>query len=105
MRSKLDEILFLGKSYEDLFDRFEIFLTLTYSDFNNRNNNSDWGPPGRFVWKRYGGSSVFIEFKTEADNFKNEWEPIKTGLFQGSYDRFVQVHNNMSAIMSEWHFL
>jgi hypothetical protein len=101
---KLDDILFLGKSYDDLFDRFEVFLALTYSDFNNRSGGTYWGPPGRFAWKANRGSSAFRVIKKEADLFKNEWEPIKSGLIQGSYNRFVEVHDNMDALMREWNF-
>ena len=43
----LDDLLFLGRTYDRHFDRFEIFLALTYAD----STDGAWGPPGRFAWK------------------------------------------------------
>ena len=47
----IENLLFLGRSYEELFDRFEIFYALTYVDLEDRKGHHLWGPPGRFGWK------------------------------------------------------
>ena len=43
----LEDLLFLGRTYDRHFDRFEILLALTYADETEHH----WGPPGRFAWK------------------------------------------------------
>lgn len=88
-----DDLLFLGKEYEKMFDRFEVFLALVYADLNNQNGYI-WGPIGRFGWKfnnLSGNNNIFIDIKKEAESLKNEWPPIKNGFFGGSYDRFAKI--------------
>jgi len=90
LQSSLEDILFLGKSYEPLFDRFEVFLALVYADVKNL----DWGPPGRFAWKykrRTQGGNPFIELVEEAKKYGDGWVPLKAGFFQGSYERFQEI--------------
>jgi uncharacterized caspase-like protein len=41
----LEDILFLGKSYEQLFDYFEILFAIVYA----HKSQGDWGPPG--IWR------------------------------------------------------
>ena len=54
----LEDLLFLGRTYDRHFDRFEIFLALTYADAKE----IGWGPPGRFAWKRRSTSmSPYVE--------------------------------------------
>ena len=86
----IDDILFTGGRYEDLFDRFEILYALTYSDFSGR----DWGHPGRFAWKycsRMGDTDPFTSLVDEANREGQDWGPVKAGLFQGSPERFQEV--------------
>lgn len=47
----IDALLFLGNSYEAMFDRFEAFLALVYADLSSREPGNIWGPPGRFAYK------------------------------------------------------
>ena len=51
LRPVLDDLLFLGTSYERMFDRYEILRTLIYADVSD----SGRGPVGRFGWKYCGG--------------------------------------------------
>ena len=53
----LEDQLFLGRSYEALFDEFEILMALTYADLCDEDPEAHvWGPPGRFAWKERGRS-------------------------------------------------
>ena len=36
----VEDLFFLGKSYENLFDRFEMFMSLTYSHLNSNNSGA-----------------------------------------------------------------
>jgi hypothetical protein len=88
LRPVLDDLLFLGSSYERLFDRYETLRALVYADVADRGR----GPAGRFAWKYYGGQdNPFADLRAEADQEKDAWGPVRAGLFQGSYERFRQT--------------
>lgn len=89
----LEDVLFLGASYENLFDRYEIFRALMYADLEN----SGWGPVGRFGWKYKGRmtrTNPYAELRAEAALRKDNWPPLRAGLFRGSYARFEEVAKN-----------
>ena len=84
----LEDLLFLGRMYDRHFDRFEIFLALTYADATER----DWGPPGRFMWKHgRTDTSPYVELMEEAKGMGDNWLPVRAGLFKGSVKRFLEV--------------
>ena len=84
----LEDLLFLGRMYDRHFDRFEIFLALTYADATER----DWGPPGRFMWKHgRTHTSPYVELMEEAKIMGDNWLPVRAGLFKGSVNRFLEV--------------
>ncbi len=90
----IEDLLFLGRSYEELFDRFEIFYALTYADLEDRKGHHFWGPPGRFGWKarslgRSGGP--YAALVAEATSAGDAWPPLRSGLFGGSIERFKEV--------------
>jgi hypothetical protein len=89
----LDDLLFLGNSYETLFDRFEIFLALDDAYKRVKKGLEAWGPVGRFGWKykRGGENNIVKEIFEEANSKKENWEPLKAGLFGGSFEDFTQV--------------
>jgi len=96
LQPSLEDLLFLGRSYESLFDRFEVFFALVYANAINR----DWGPPGRFAWKysrRMGEENPFTELVEEAKKDGENWAPLKTGFFQGSYKRFQEIADSYKA--------
>lgn len=39
----------------------------------------------------------YILFFEEADELKNNWEPIKQGMFGGSYDNYKQTYEQVEA--------
>jgi hypothetical protein len=89
MQPMLEDMLFLGTRYEPLFDRFEILYALNYADLDE----SHWGPPGRFGWK-YGNrynENPFAELIEEASRHKDNWLPLRAGMFRGSYAHFFEV--------------
>jgi hypothetical protein len=91
----LDDLLFLGRAYEEIFDRFEVFLALVYVDLTYKNPGDHvWGPLGRFGWKyssRGSRANVYGEIVGEARTLKLQWRPLKAGLFSGSIDRFLEI--------------
>jgi hypothetical protein len=89
LRPVIDELLFLGASYEHLFDRYEILRSLIYADATD----GSWGPVGRFGWKycRDDKDNPFAALCAEAAQQKNSWGPLQAGLFCGSHARFNDV--------------
>lgn len=83
----LEDLLFLGAGYEQLFDRYEILRALMYADATN----SGWGPVGRFGWKytsRRSPDNPYTELREEAALQQDQWGPLRAGLFRGSYKQF-----------------
>ena len=89
LQPSLEDQFFLGNSYEDHFDRYEVFQALVYADVTG----GEWGPPGRFSWKHSEeiGLSPFLDLIGEAESQGNDWPPLRSGLFGGSIDRFKNV--------------
>ncbi len=102
LQSDLDDLLFLGRSYEAMFDRFEILLALVHADLYSQTTGRARGPFGRFTWKhaRPDDTSVFTELLKEAESQKDDWPPLKAGLFGGSYERFSQVSAEYGEIIN-----
>lgn len=85
----LDDLLFIGKGYENLFDEFEILFALVVADLHIEKGDFAWGPVGRFGWKsRNMGERPFKKFVADAEKHQDEWGPLKAGMFGGSYERF-----------------
>lgn len=94
LQPSLDDLLFLGRDYEEMFDRFEVFLALVHAELEYNPENRVWGPLGRFGWKYSGRGrteNVFSELVKEAKTYGSEWSPLKAGLFSGSINRFLEI--------------
>ncbi len=89
----LDNLFFLGRSYEPVFDEFEVLYALAVADLRKQTNSRVWGPIGRFGWKCGRDNSPFAKLLSEAANLRDQWPPIKAGMFGGSYERFEPVAN------------
>ena len=99
LQPELEDLLLLGRSYEPLFDEFEILFALAYLDVKER----DWGPVGRFGWKhrRGYGESPFFQLVEEAKKEGNNWGPIRGGLFKGSLERFLKDAGRFEALLKQ----
>jgi Caspase domain len=98
----IDDLLFLGNSYEAMFDRFEVFLALVYADIVKREMGI-WGPPGRFAYKHSGirhEGGPYAEIIQEAKTHGENWDPLKVGFFGGSFERFVEISSEYEKLIS-----
>jgi len=102
LQPTLEDLLFLGKSYEELFDQFEIIFALEFAYLTN----SDWGPYGRFGWKHKGiyGQGPFTALLKEAESKKNNWELIKAGFFDESFEKFYGTANSFKLQLDKVHW-
>jgi hypothetical protein len=97
LQPALEDALLLGRSYETLFDDFEVLLGLAYSDLTGQ----EWGPVGRFGWKQRRGlqDSPFNRVADEAKAAGPSWRPLKAGLFGGSSERLAKAVNAYKDIL------
>jgi len=103
----VEDLLYLGRGYEALFDRYEILAALTYADLRHqRKNDQVWGPPGRFAWKfaRGGSNDPFRDLVAEAERLKERWPVLEAGFFGGSYERFFKVATAFGSFMGRLPF-
>ncbi|MBK8015494.1 MAG: caspase family protein [Betaproteobacteria bacterium] len=92
LQPKLDDVLFLGKNYEQAFDAFEVFFALAIADIDLLRGGSGWGPVGRFGWKHKSrDNGPLARVVAEGRAQQTAWPPIQAGLFGGSSERFEAV--------------
>lgn len=93
LQPNLEDLLFLGSSYEDVFDRFEVFYALVFADMVDRKSGNLWGPPGRFGWKHRGrlSTSPYDALLAEAKQLGDTWPPLRAGFFGGSLEHFEKI--------------
>ena len=96
---------FIAESdYEDVFHIWEHLKSLVYGYnkcFPVRDRFSV--PMGDFCYQRFKHRATeeqdpYTSFFGDADNLKDEWEPIKQGMFGGSYDQYKQVRDQANEI-------
>lgn len=89
LQVSLEELLFLGASYEKLFDEFEIYLALVFSEATGR----EWAPIGRFGWKyrHQEENNPLDRIVTDAKNQGAKWPAAQAGLFHGSSEEFIKL--------------
>ena len=99
----IEDQLFLGRSYEELFDRFEIMLALVHGDVNGGTLSPFWGPPGRFAYKersRFSGEKPFTAFVNTVKARGQAWQGFSVGFFGGSISRFEEVTQGYAKLIA-----
>lgn len=95
LQPALEDQLFLGRSYDSIFDEFEIILALTFSDLRDDDPDKHaWGPPGRFAWKergRFSDDAVYTKFVNATKALGDNWGALREGFFRSSVTRFSKV--------------
>lgn len=89
---------------EDLFENtfyiWERLKSLVYGFYEKEPDGSFWGPCGNFIRKeaRYRqnilAQSLFVAFFDNADIQKQDWPPIKQGMFGGKYENYTKIKND-----------
>ena len=98
----VEDLLFLGNGYESMFDNYEVMQSLTFADVTYDESGRVWGPPGRFWYKYSSGmrrSNPFSELVATADQQTENWSPLRSGFFSGSYDRFKLIVDGYRPIL------
>lgn len=95
--------------YENVFYIWEHLKSLIYA--YNKCYMTDFDAPlGNFLHQRrvyrrasqMGDQEPYILFFEGADKLKNDWEPIKQGMFGGSYDNYKQIYAQAEVYYQQW---
>ena len=102
LQPRLDDVLFLGKNYEQAFDTFEVLYALAVADLDLLKSGNGWGPVGRFGWKHTSGhNSPLTRVVAQGRAQHAAWAPLKAGLFGGSYERFDAVATKYTELIAK----
>lgn len=87
------------EEYRDCFAIWEHLFSMMYVYYNcNLIRGRDIFPLGVFLSERIMrngiiGGDAYSEFFAQAKTEKNEWAPLKQGLFDGGYSNFMDIYN------------
>jgi len=100
LRAPLDELLYLGSSYERYFDEFEILAALTYADQRASAGDRVWAMPGRFGWKFVRTGKPYDTVVNNAVLMGADWPVLRAGVFSSSSTRFQEVAKSYREFLS-----
>lgn len=92
----------IDSEYENVFYIWEHLKSLVYG-YNKCYSGGFNVPMGNFLRQRNEYNMRLKEkepytiFFEQADKLKNNWEPIKQGMFGGSYENYKQIHEQVEA--------
>lgn len=102
LREPLRDFLPQEERYTKCFDRFEYLLALVCSDLYEKKLHQIWGPVGSFGWR----IGIADEIALESSKAGKDWMLLKTGLFNGSAERFQVVqatfHEQLAKSNMRW---
>lgn len=83
--------------FKSCYAAWEHLHSLMFHYYHCHYLDNDWFPLGEFICRRTeqirGIENNYTRFFISASTLKNEWEPIKQGLFNGRYDDYQQEYN------------
>ncbi len=94
LQPALDDLLFLGTSYESLFDQYEVFSALAYVAEDKTRPDRIWARLGRFAWKYRNkelGTDPFSSLIAQVRSERDSWAALGAGFFNGSFARFDEI--------------
>lgn len=99
LQPPIEDLLFVGRSYEALFDKFETILALNYIEVSG----STWAPPGRFAYKqrRSNGGGPLDLVMSDAEKNGPTRGLLGSGLFGGSQARLSSASEKLKGVLSE----
>jgi len=91
LQPRIEEALFLGSQYEEVFDEFEAFFCLVaYYESYKQEKEWAWAPFGRFGWKdRRSNQNSLVQMMDKASAEGDSWPPLLAGFFDGQYSKFL----------------
>lgn len=101
LRPFFKDYFIVDSEYENTFFIWEHMKSLIYG-YNKCYILSESFPLGEFLrreymYKEYGNDEPYTIFWESADNLKNEWAPIKQGMFGGRYENYKTISEKANA--------
>lgn len=91
------------KDFERTFDIFEYLISLNYEFLCSSESLSNWAPWGEYKLRRNFKNDVIKNFDSNADMQKESWLPIKSGMFNGHYQTYLDVRNKLHEYLKQIH--
>jgi hypothetical protein len=97
LRSAVGAYVTSDEAFIAAFDRFEYLLGVLHWDQSGKQFSRSWAPAGRFVWIDHNRDwnpermPVIKSIWAELDRDGGSWPLLKTGLFNGSLEEFLEV--------------
>ena len=115
LREPFREYLTSEIEYQKAFDRFEYLLALIYFDqgLKKTQHYTDgphvWGPVGMFAFRgaynehdyHFVNANISVKITEEVVRDRDNWPPLKAGLFDGSAERFEKVKAQYDGFVSK----
>lgn len=102
LRPYFKKIIFNDNEYIEVFNFLEYFISLNYIDLVKREYGI-WAPCGEFHWRYSKEDDLLTRSLERADIEKNQWEPIKEGMFNNSYEHFLKIKQSLDDFLSKIH--
>jgi len=100
------QVIYNQNDFRDALDTFEYLLSLNYLHIIGSFNGRNWVPYGQYKWRNFCNSRTDEHFpmKTffdKAELQKEEWLPIKSGMFNGSFEIYSDIKNRADEFLSK----
>lgn len=89
--------------FKKAFDIFEYLISLNYEFLCSTDTLRNWAPWGEYKWSRDFRNDVIKDFDLIADKQKDSWLPIKSGMFNGQYQTYLDVRNKLHEHLKQIH--
>lgn len=105
LRSYFEKEIFAESDYVSFFCIFEYLLSLSFKHIGGKSYAPDWVPWGEFQWRKgyfmRDNNDLYTTFFAQADIQKNNWEPIKQGMFGGKYEDFEKLRTEVNDFLNK----
>ncbi|WP_134091376.1 SIR2 family protein [Olivibacter sp. XZL3] len=89
--------------FTEAFDLFEYLLALNHVYLIGKKFGFYSAPYGEFKWRSplRNGNTLTSEFLASAKVEKESWLPLKAGMFDKSFSKFEEVHNDLQEYLAK----
>lgn len=96
IKNVFSDVFFDDREFQDYYYTWEHLSSLLCRYYKCNTIREDWNPIGGFVRKRFSllrkEEDPYTTFFLESEQKKDNWEPIKQGLFGGKYSEYHKVY-------------
>lgn len=93
----------MDTDFNDLFAIFEYLLSLNYLYQVGEKHGYTWIPWGEYIGRGYHGraqlENMFNDFFKNVEADKDNWAPIKAGMFGKSYKEYLETKENVDNLL------